>query len=180
MQILCGFQDGTRPKTGLKCRFRGALASCEPDPWALETFRKRPSGYHQNMTSTLSPTRVVSFEEARHIVEQHSANVHAGEVESVDLVAARGRVLAQPLLADRDFPPFPRAARDGYAVLAADVAQVPTQLEVTGEIRAGEAQKLSVGKGQAVSIMTGAPLPAGADAVVMVEYTRSSGKSVEI
>ena len=132
------------------------------------------------MTSTLSPPRVLSFEEARHIVEQHSANVHAGEVESVDLVAARGRVLAQPLLADRDFPPFPRAARDGYAVLAADVAQVPTQLEVTGEIRAGEAQKLSVGKGQAVSIMTGAPLPAGADAVVMVEYTRSSGKSVEI
>jgi molybdopterin molybdotransferase len=129
------------------------------------------------MSSTLSPARVVSFEEARHTVEQHAAKVRrtgieSGEVESVDLVAARGRVLAAPLLADRDCPAFPRATRDGYAVRAADVEQVPTRLEVVGEIKAGDAgETCAVNRGQAVSIMTGAPLPTGADAVVMVEHT---------
>ncbi len=133
------------------------------------------------MSSTLSPPRVVSFDEARHIVEQHASNVSPGEVETVDLLAARGRVLAAPLLADRDFPPFPRATRDGYAVRAADVETVPAQLRVIGEVRAGDwNEALAVAPGQAVSIMTGAPLPPGADAVVMVEYTRSAEKSVEI
>lgn len=132
------------------------------------------------MTSTLSPARVVSFEEARHIVEEHAAKVQPGEVETVELVAAHRRVLAERLLADRDFPPFPRATRDGYAVCAADLERVPVRLDVIGEVRAGDRQELTVGHGQAVSIMTGAPLPAGADAVVMVEYTRLAGTSVEI
>ena len=126
---------------------------------------------------------VVSFEEARHTVEQHAAKVARGEIERVDLLAASGRVLAEPILADRDFPPFPRATRDGYAVRAADVEQVPARLELVGEIRAGDwpdPRTCSVGPGQAVSIMTGAPLPAGADAVVMVEYTAAAEKSVEI
>src|ERR1017187_1837053 len=123
----------------------------------------------------MSPAGVLSFEEARHIVEQRAAMVCATEVESVDLLAARGRVLAEALLADRDFPPFPRATRDGYAVRAADVEQVPARLEVIGEIKAGEsAEKCTVDRGQAASIMTGAPLPAGADAVVMVEYAVAS------
>lgn len=131
----------------------------------------------------MSSASVLSFEEARHVVEQHARNVGPGQVERVDLLAASGRVLAEPILADRDFPPFPRATRDGYAVRAADLAQVPTRLELVGEIRAGdwpEPETCSVGRGQAVSIMTGAPLPAGADAVVMVEYTAAVGKSVEI
>jgi molybdopterin molybdotransferase len=133
------------------------------------------------MTSALSSTPVVSFEEARHTVEEHAAKVQPGEVETVDLVGARGRVLAEPVLADRDFPPFSRVTRDGYAVRAADVARVPALLEVIGEIRAGEwRESLAVSCRQAVSIMTGAPLPAGADAVVMVEYTKSTGRSVEI
>lgn len=133
------------------------------------------------MSSTLSPACVVSFEGARHIVEQHASKVQPGEVETVDLVAARGRVLAEPLLADRDFPPFARAVRDGYAVRAADVEHVPARLEVIGEVRAGDWQEaLAVGRGQAVSIMTGAPLPTGADAVVMVEYTQAAGNTVEI
>ena len=144
------------------------------------------AGYHPCMSSTVSPTRVVSFEEARHLVEQHAAQVQlrvveSGEVETVDLVVARGRVLAAPLLADRDFPPFPRATRDGYAVRAADVAAVPVRLHVIGEIRAGDAsERCTVRRGEAVSIMTGAPLPDGADAVVMVEYTAAAGGSVEI
>ncbi len=133
------------------------------------------------MSSTLSPVRVVSFEEARHLVEQHAAKVQPGGVETVELLAARGRVLAEPFLADRDFPPFPRVARDGYAVRAADVEHVPARLEVIGEVRAGDWQEtLAIQRGQAVAIMTGAALPAGADAVVMVEYTRSEGREVEI
>jgi molybdopterin molybdotransferase len=135
------------------------------------------------MLSTVIPGLVMSFEEARHTVERHAAKVGPGEVETADLLAAAGRVLAEPIRADRDFPPFPRATRDGYAVRAADLAQVPTRLELVGEIRAGDSpdpETCSVGRGQAVSIMTGAPLPAGADAVVMVEYTAAAGKSVEI
>jgi molybdopterin molybdotransferase len=131
----------------------------------------------------MSPASVVSFEEARHIVEQHAQTVGPREVERVDLLAASGRVLAEPILADRDFPPFPRATRDGYAVRAADLVQVPVRLELVGEIRAGdwpESGTCNVGRGKAVSIMTGAPLPAGADAIVMVEYTAATGNAVEI
>jgi molybdopterin molybdotransferase len=125
---------------------------------------------------------VVSFEEARHIVAQHAVRILARETESVDLLSASGRVLADPILADRDFPPFPRATRDGYAVRAQDIAQVPAQLALVGEVKAGAVPDGSckVKPGEAVSIMTGAPLPSGADAVVMVEYTTQSGSTVEI
>ena len=116
----------------------------------------------------------MSFEEARHLVEQFAAGVSPEEVETVDPLAGLGRVLAEGILADRDFPPFARATRDGYAVRAADLAEIPARLEVVGEVKAGdwpEPGVCSVGRGQAVGIMTGAPLPAGADAVVMVEHT---------
>ncbi len=125
-------------------------------------------------SAAIASARVVSFEEARHLVEQHAAGVCPGEVETVELLAGLGRVLAEGILADRDFPPFARATRDGYAVRAEDVAEVPARLEVVGEVKAGdwpEPAVCSVGRGQAVGIMTGAPLPAGADAVVMVEHT---------
>jgi molybdopterin molybdotransferase len=134
------------------------------------------------MTTASPVAGVVSFETARHIVEKHAATVSAGEAEVVDLLSAPGRVLAEPIVADRDFPPFPRATRDGYAVRAQDVAQLPASLELIGEIKAGDApaDSLNVKKGQAISIMTGAPLPQGADAVVMVEYTAQSGSVVDI
>src|ERR1039457_594979 len=98
----------------------------------------------------------------------------SGEMETLDLLAGLGRVLGEGIVADRDFPPFDRATRDGYAVRAADLAEIPARLEVVGEAKAGcwpEPGVCSVGRGQAVGIMTGAPLPAGADAVVMVEHT---------
>jgi molybdopterin molybdotransferase len=122
---------------------------------------------------------VVSFEVARHLVEKHAAGACPGDLETVDLLAGLGRVLAEGIVADRDFPPFDRATRDGYAVLAADLVEVPARLEVVGEVKAGdwpEAKSCSVGRGQAVGIMTGAPLPAGADAVVMVEHTATLGR----
>jgi molybdopterin molybdotransferase len=135
------------------------------------------------MPLTQSPAIVLSFEEARHIVEREAASVAAGETDSVDLLAAAGRVIAEPVVADRDLPPFPRSTRDGYAVHAVDVSQVPATLEVLGEIKAGEKPEnipAKIERGQAVAIMTGAPVPSGADAVVMVEYTTQHGKRVEI
>jgi len=148
------------------------------------------------MSSSISKAGVVSFEEARRIVEEHAAKVRlavvqsndvqsnnpdSGNLEVLDLLSSRGRILADTLVADRDFPPFPRATRDGYAVRAAAVQPVPARLEVIGEVKAGDTGVgYAVGPGQAVSIMTGAPLPAGTDAVVMVEYTAPSGKAVEI
>ena len=144
-----------------------------------------PSSSHSS-SSGVPSAQVVSFEVARRLVERHAASVGPGEIETVDLLAGLGRVLAEGILADRDFPPFDRATRDGYAVLAADLAEVPARLEVVGEVKAGdwpEPGVCSVGRGQAVGIMTGAPLPAGADAVVMVEYTSLdplAGKSVEV
>ncbi len=127
--------------------------------------------------------RVLSFEEARHMVEQHAAGVSAGVIETVDLLAGLGRVLAEQVVADRDFPPFRRATRDGYAVRASDVTNIPARLEVVGEIKAGAtpgSQARAVGRGQAVGIMTGAPLPEGSDAVAMVEHTSAADHSIEV
>jgi molybdopterin molybdotransferase len=126
---------------------------------------------------------ILSFEEARHQVERHAAGVRPTAVENVDLLNASGRILAQTISADRDFPPFRRAMRDGYAVRAADLAQLPATLDVIGEIKAGAAPRdmpPSVAVGQAVAIMTGAPAPEGADAVVMVEYTSLKDDRVTI
>jgi molybdopterin molybdotransferase len=126
---------------------------------------------------------VLTFEDARHLVEEHAARIQPPGTEFVDLLAAPGRVLAGPVVADRDLPPFPRSARDGYAARSSDLSNVPATLEVIGEIKAGEhPDKIPsvIGKGQAVSIMTGAPVPNGADAVVMVEYTTRRGTAVEI
>jgi molybdopterin molybdotransferase len=133
------------------------------------------------MSSALQQARVVSFEDARHSVEQHAALISPAAIETADLLSASGRVLAEVILADRDFPPFHRATRDGYAVRSPDVAQVPARLQVVGEVKAGDLpDRFSVGKGQAASIMTGAGLPPGADAVVMVEYTKQAETAVEI
>jgi molybdopterin molybdotransferase len=139
------------------------------------------------MSSSSADTaaRVVSFEVARHLVEQHAMGICSREVETVDLLGGLGRVLAEGIVADRDFPPFARATRDGYAVQAADLVEVPARLELVGEVKAGDwpdPAQCSVGRRQAVGIMTGAPLPKGADAVVMVEHTSLSaaGDSVEI
>ena len=130
-----------------------------------------------------TPATVLPFAEARALVEQQAAAIAAAEPEPVELEHAGGRVLAEALVADRDFPPFPRSARDGYAVNAADVEQVPATLKIIGESRAGAAPGDAPARlrtGEAVLIMTGAPAPAGADAVVMVEYTSRRGDTVEI
>ena len=94
--------------------------------------------------------------------------------EEVGVEAAAGRVLAENVAADRDSPAVARSVRDGYAVRAIDL---PGDLQVIGEVRAGQQFGGAVGPGQAVEIMTGAPIPEGADAVVMVEHThRENGR----
>ena len=93
----------------------------------------------------------------------------------VPRAAASGLVLAEPVVATEEVPPFANTAVDGYAVRAADVAHVPVDLRVVGEISAGDPPDGVVGPGDAIRIMTGAPLPEGADAVVMVEDSERLG-----
>jgi molybdopterin molybdotransferase len=144
------------------------------------------------MSVPLAIPKVLSFEDARRVVEQQAAlirvgnarasDLQAGETESVDLLHAAGRVLSECVTADRDLPPFPRSTRDGYAVRSGDLSQLAAILDVIGEIKAGERLDripASIDRGQAVAIMTGAPVPAGADAVVMVEHTSQREKQLE-
>jgi molybdopterin molybdotransferase len=135
------------------------------------------------MSAVPEPSVVLSFEDARHVVEEQAAKLSATGTEKLDLLRASARVLAEPIHADREFPPFPRAARDGYAVRASDLRRLPARLEVIAEIKAGAAPEElpeSVKSGQAAAIMTGAPAPHGTDAVVMVEYTKRKQDQVEI
>jgi molybdopterin molybdotransferase len=108
----------------------------------------------------------LTFDDARQCVIRNARRGH--ETEPVNLADTGGRVLAENITADRDYPPFARSARDGYAVRAADL---PGELRVAGEVRAGDVFVGTLGPNEAIEIMTGAPLPAGADAVVMLEHT---------
>jgi len=133
------------------------------------------------MSAPPATSEIPSFEEARRVVEDHASQLVPGVNETVNLLHAAGRILAEPITADRDIPPFPRSTRDGYALHAADLATLPAKLKVIGEIKAGPQQRPSpLNRGEAYSIMTGAPVPQGADAVVMVEYTSQQRDAVEI
>jgi molybdopterin molybdotransferase len=128
-----------------------------------------------------STPQILTFEAARHLVEEHAKTLRPRGRELLSLLDAAGRVLAEPIHADRDIPPFPRATRDGYAVKAADVESLPANLEVVGEIKAGGAiGELSLGSGEAIAIMTGAPVPEGAEAVLMIEHSSRDGDRIEI
>ena len=128
-----------------------------------------------------SKEKILTFEDARHVVEQHAATVRPPAFETVNLDASCGRILAEAIFADRDLPPFPRAMRDGYAVRATDLSLLPARLKVIGEIKAGgDPSPFHLQAGEAVSIMTGAPAPNSADAVVMVEHTTSDNGEVVV
>jgi len=133
----------------------------------------------------MSAERILNFEEAQQLLLSHAEplrgrNIHC---ESVPLLASPGRTLAEDIAADRDFPPFPRATRDGYALCSEDLRHLPAQLQVVGEIRAGGDFPCGFTKlqaGQALGIMTGAPVPDGAHAVVMVEHTERRENTVRV
>ncbi len=112
---------------------------------------------------------MISLDEARgHVLDRVTPLAAA----SVPLDAARGLVLAGAVVSGEDVPPFDNTAMDGYAVRAADTAGAPVELDVVTTLAAGaDPAGVEVGEGQAVRIMTGAVMPAGADAIVMVEAT---------
>ncbi len=130
--------------------------------------------------------RILSFEDARQMVASHATDVRSFQktnIEELSILDSVGRVLAEDIVADRDFPPFPRATRDGYAVRSEDLQSVPAELTVRGEIRAGgsfPAGFTQLQSGEALSIMTGAPVPNGADAVTMIEYTERRDERVRV
>jgi molybdopterin molybdotransferase len=116
---------------------------------------------------------VLSYNEAAEMIRQQAASLLAPHTESLSLLESLDRTLAQPVIADRDQPPFPRSTRDGFACRAADLAgQQP--LAIVGHLRAGEAWSgPPLQPGHAIEIMTGAPVPAGADCVLMVEHAHA-------
>ena len=134
------------------------------------------------MNTAVQSAGVLSFEDAYEAVREYCRQIiKAGDrpSEEVLLLQSAGRVLAEPIKADRDFPPFPRATRDGFAIRADDLARGVTLLRIVGQVRAGDSYDLPVASGEAVEIMTGAAVPVGTDAVVMVEYTERRSKEID-
>jgi molybdenum cofactor synthesis domain-containing protein len=122
---------------------------------------------------------MISVSQAIDVVK---SNCQCLSVEQIALAEALGRFLATNVSADSDLPPFDRSQMDGYAVRAEDVQVVPARLQIIGESAAGRGWHHQMNAGQAVRIMTGAPVPAGADSVQQVELTRAltDGDIVEI
>jgi molybdopterin molybdotransferase len=122
-----------------------------------------------------STSSALSFSAATALVREHAASLRFAYSRKTDVVGlshALGRVLGRPVLADRDQPPFDRSTRDGYVCHASDLSS-GQPLPVIGQIRAGdpiELPRVKLPHGQAIEIMTGAPVPAGADHVVMFEH----------
>jgi molybdenum cofactor synthesis domain-containing protein len=125
---------------------------------------------------------LISYEEARRIVLENVKPVE--RTEKVPLDEACGRVLAEDLVAEAPVPSFARASMDGYAVRAEDTygasSSKPRKLRVVGTAYPGEPFRGEMGKGEAVQIATGCPMPRGADSVVMVEFTKEEKDIVEI
>ena len=109
---------------------------------------------------------MISVSEALDIIAREVGRLDA---ESVPLAQAPGRVLAEDIIADSDLPPFDRSQMDGYAVRAVDTERAPIELRIVGEAAAGLGWRGELKSGEAVRIMTGAPVPRGADAVQQLE-----------
>jgi molybdopterin molybdotransferase len=121
---------------------------------------------------------MLSFEEARQVViSQSKKYTSARSTLELDVNDALGYVLAQEVCSDREYPPFDRSTRDGYAVRATEAAQGAI-LPCFGEIKAGDTVSQPLKPGTCIQIMTGAAVPTGADAVVMIEFTRRSEDNV--
>jgi molybdopterin molybdotransferase len=128
--------------------------------------------------TTKQRPQALEFLEARRIViETVRALARPLPTQTVALDEAHGRVLATDFHAERDYPALERSLRDGYAVKAKDL---PGTLRIVGEVRAGDEEQPPLHPGEAREIMTGAPVPAGADAVVMVEHANRAGSQVKI
>jgi molybdopterin molybdotransferase len=133
------------------------------------------------MSSAVPIAPLPGYEQAAGVVASFAAQLGQGRpsAERIALGAAEGRVLARAICADRDQPPFARSTRDGFACRACDASAHAFML-VAGTTRAGEAPASPLPDGAAWEIMTGAPVPAGADAVVMLEHAETSGGRVRL
>ncbi len=121
---------------------------------------------------------MLSFEQARQeVITQVSEHKSLTLTVEITLPDALGYVLAREVTADRDYPPFDRATRDGYAVLAADSIE-NAALRCVGEIKAGDTVTTALAPGTCIQIMTGAAVPPGADAVVMIEHIQRTGDTI--
>jgi len=121
---------------------------------------------------------MLTFEEARRRVIEQVGRMRGPRVNvSASVWDALGLVLSQEVKTDREYPPFNRSTRDGYAMLSKDV-KPGAQLKCVGEIKAGDTVTQALMPGACVQIMTGAAVPAGADAVIMIEYTQREGDLV--
>jgi molybdopterin molybdotransferase len=128
----------------------------------------------------MASANVVGFDEALAVVAARAAKVAAGVVETLPLLQCCGRVLAEDIRADRDQPPFDRSTRDGFAVRAGEMLPGGS-LCVVGQIRAGQKWLGDlVEAGSTIQITTGAPMPEGADAVVMVEHVERDGDAIRL
>ncbi|MDR3213492.1 MAG: molybdopterin molybdotransferase MoeA [Azoarcus sp.] len=119
--------------------------------------------------STPTPSGSLSVRDAQACI---LGKVRPAGTEDVPLEQALGRVLATDVRANRDLPPYDVSAMDGYAVRSADIAAAPATLKIVDDIKAGDMPRVALQPGQCARIMTGAPVPAGADTVVRVEDTR--------
>jgi molybdopterin molybdotransferase len=128
-------------------------------------------------SSARTAARSLSVDEA---LDRILARVRPLAPISMDLLDALGATLAEDVVADRDVPPFRNSAMDGYAVRAADVGTAPVTLRVIGEIAAGSVPAGTIRAGEAMRIMTGAPLPDGSDTIVRVEDTDNRTDTVTI
>jgi molybdopterin molybdotransferase len=127
------------------------------------------------VSESAQKARPLEFEEARAIVIDHLKHAAVSRrAETIPLGDAHGRVLAEAARADRDYPSLGRSLRDGFAVRSSDL---PGTLKVRGEVRAGEVSQAPIASGEALEVMTGAPIPEGADAVVMIEHVEQSSWS---
>jgi molybdenum cofactor synthesis domain-containing protein len=127
--------------------------------------------------------KLLTLDEARQIIHQHFKPKPSG-IEEITLLEACNRVLAEDITATLDIPPFNRSTVDGYAVKAVDTfgsdENKPVRLKVCGIVNVGEPTKIAVTRRMAVEIVTGAPIPEGADAVVMVEHTERKGNDLYV
>src|SRR5437868_4827769 len=128
--------------------------------------------------SNLEQSGILDFPAALDLVVRHASSLHPPRTETLPLPASLNRVLAEDLRADRDQPPFHRSTRDGFAIRAAEWSS-GKRLRIAGQLRAGEQWTGGdLAPVTAVEIMTGAPVPAGADAVAMVEHAQQGAGEV--
>lgn len=127
--------------------------------------------------SDMNLDELIDVSQAIGIIDAESVKTSIRTTFPEDMV---GQILARDIIADRDYPPFDKALLDGFALQSSDLTHLPATLKIVGEVAAGRSFDDSIDAGQAVSIMTGAPVPAGADRVVPIEKTRVEGDRVVV